>query len=528
MSGCANDPDDPLGQGTRTCEVAAVEDDVCSESASETVGCDAPAVDVHRLLAEMTDLRRLAQRSCPRYATYEASSRDRASVSPAATSDSLTGWFANWDWGNYLRAESNSGRTEHVMLDVTGPGAIVKLWTANGAGTLRVYLDGSTEPVIEADFEDLLSGRVRPWSPPFALVNSTGKNLDFPIPFQHHAKVTIEGEWWVYYYQIIYRLYEPGTHVTTFTTEQVSEHDLDAVAERLRRPERAADATSSLESCIRAPEQALTIPAATGGSEITEILLAPNDRSTRALRETVLSLTFDGRETTRVPLGDFFGAGPGFRPHTSLPLEVTPDGVFVSRFVMPFECSAVVRVTGPPDQTTRLSVRHHAAPFTAQTYHFHAHWAARGPLPTRPFRDVRLADIEGEGSYVGTMLAMDSRVDEWWGEGDEKIRVDGESFPSWFGTGTEDYFGYANAKREPFEHPYRGLFKTGSAPGQVANARFHVLDAIPFRSALVFDLELIHWNEETTVFFDTMTYFYAAPAASNRLPQAQPTEFRVP
>jgi len=41
--------------------------------------------------------------------------------------------------------------------------------------------------------------------------------------------------------------------------------------------------------------------------------------------------------------------------------------------------------------------------------------------------------------------------------------------------------------------------RTGSAVGQVANTRWHVMDAIPFRSWLKFDLELIHWNQATTV-----------------------------
>lgn len=34
-------------------------------------------------------------------------------------------------------------------------------------------------------------------------------------------------------------------------------------------------------------------------------------------------------------------------------------------------------------------------------------------------------------------------IDWWWGEGDEKFFVDGEKFPSSFGTGSEDYIGYA-------------------------------------------------------------------------------------
>lgn len=41
-------------------------------------------------------------------------------------------------------------------------------------------------------------------------------------------------------------------------------------------------------------------------------------------------------------------------------------------------------------------------------------------------------------------------MDWWWGEGDEKFFVDGERFPSTFGTGSEDYIGYAWAAEPPF------------------------------------------------------------------------------
>ena len=42
----------------------------------------------------------------------------------------------------------------------------------------------------------------------------------------------------------------------------------------------------------------------------------------------------------------------------------------------------------------------------------------------------------------------------WWGEGDEKFFVDGEKFPSTFGTGSEDYFGYAWGNPHLFQKPY--------------------------------------------------------------------------
>ena len=52
-------------------------------------------------------------------------------------------------------------------------------------------------------------------------------------------------------------------------------------------------------------------------------------------------------------------------------------------------------------------------------------------------RDGELIDIRGRGVYAGTLFQVTNSTKGWWGEGDEKIWVDSENFPSHFGTGTE-------------------------------------------------------------------------------------------
>ena len=50
----------------------------------------------------------------------------------------------------------------------------------------------------------------------------------------------------------------------------------------------------------------------------------------------------------------------------------------------------------------------------------------------------------------------------WATKGDEKVYVDGETFPSHFGTGTEDYYGYAWGRYEPWiNHPFVAQPKLG-------------------------------------------------------------------
>ncbi len=117
-----------------------------------------------------------------------------------------------------------------------------------------------------------------------------------------------------------------------------------------------------------------------------------------------------------------------------------------------------------------------------------------------------------EHYHVGDAVVVFNTADAWWGEGDEKIYVDGETFPSSFGTGTEDYFGYAWCRPEPFDHPLiaqpagYGNFH----PGMTVNMRYRILDAIPFTESLRVDLEMWHWVK-TIIDFSATAYYYLTP-----------------
>jgi hypothetical protein len=125
--------------------------------------------------------------------------------------------------------------------------------------------------------------------------------------------------------------------------------------------------------------------------------------------------------------------------------------------------------------------------------------------------------------YVGDTLAVMNPVKEWWGEGDEKVYVDGETFPSHFGTGTEDYYGYAWCDPETFAAPFHAQPRVdGQAKnnnyGHTTVTRTRSLDAIPFTRSLKFDMEIWHWKECDEEYAAT-TYFYAAPGAKTNRPE---------
>ncbi len=533
LSGCAASPatwDYNSCGDPRAVEVGFL-DAGMDAGASISSGPAGGIVDLDSLLDEMADLGALARRARSPFRTCMVSSHDRSSEIPQPSSDTPTGWYANHDWGNFLGVETGlSGKREFVLLDADGPGSIVRIWTATPSGTLRIYVDYGPTPALEAPTVDLLSGQVAPFLPPFAGTTARGGNMEFPIPYRKHVKVTWDGAGT--YYQIAYRKYaDPATEVTSFDVASIDVGKLDATRIQLQTPAPPGGVVVDSESVLSALSPELMITASPSGEEILALKVVPSLLDPPSLRGSVLSLVFDGQETVRAPLGDFFGAGPGLLPHATLPLEASADGVLTARFVMPFGTSAVVHIDPASGLEATVTVSHRAAPFDSNTYYFHSHWIARGPMASRPYRDLLLADLGGEGAYVGTFLALGNSSTDWWGEGDEKIWVDDDTFPSLFGTGTEDYFGQAYCTPEIYNHPYRAQSLAaggfGVAKGLFSMLRTHVLDPIPFSASLKFNLELWHWDEGAQVTFDTVTYFYLAQGATDNLPLPSAEDFRL-
>lgn len=484
------------------------------------VRLSAAPVSTGALLEEMTDLSRLASFPEPAYICRQFSSYDPKSKSPA--DPSTEGWFANGDAGHYLRVEDRAGRKEHVMMDAAGPGAVVRIWSANPAGTLRIYLDGGESPVLEAPMTDLLGGRVPGLPRPIAGEYSKGWNLYLPIPYARHCKITSDQGG--FYYHVNYRTYASGTPVESFRREQLTAlaPRLERLAAQLANPRAglaaAAARTEEFQFEVGPGEtlrQELEGPAA-----VTHALVRLTGGSSEAaLRGLVLKIAFDGQPCVESPLGDFFGGAPGVTPFASLPLGMSRDGELYSRWYMPFRESAVIELVNHGRQAVALSGEIGLAEhrWTESSLHFHAKWRVQWDVPSRPMIDWNYLDTTGRGVFAGVSFAIDNPVRDWWGEGDEKIYVDGETFPSHFGTGTEDYYGYAWCWSEVFTHAYHAQPRC-DGPGNYGRTsvnRFHILDAIPFTKSLRFDMELWHWHAACKVNMAVTAYWYARPGSTD-------------
>ena len=424
----------------------------------------------------------------------------------------------------------------HVLAEMDGPGCVVNIWSADpgDAGKIHIYLDEAKDPVIEAPLTQLLGGKWKttidgkettPFPDPIACERSRGFNLYFPIAYAKHCKITVDKP--DLYYHVDYRTYPKGTEVETFTPGLLAEKakKIAGVAEQL-----VIGASISLEDypfLVRTikPGERWKACAFDGPAAITHLILEKPDDAA-ALRGLVLIATFDNAEAPQIwcPIGDFFGSAPGLNPYHSLPFRVTrnnENAEMVARWLMPFEKSATFELLnlGKDPVSVRMAISATPYKWTDRSMHFHAKWRT-ADMKTRPFHDWTYCDLKGKGVFVGDMLSVMNPVGAWWGEGDEKIFVDGEKFPSWFGTGSEDYYAYAWSDPTPFQHAYHNQTRcdgkgTGATFGHTSVNRFHILDAIPFEKSFRFDMECWHWDPNVTVNYAATSYWYARPGATD-------------
>ncbi|MFO1497155.1 MAG: glycoside hydrolase family 172 protein [Verrucomicrobiota bacterium] len=501
------------------------------------------AVTLESLLAEMIDPEALACWPQPEFTCSQASSYDRATVAP-----DKPGWFANSDQNQFIRVERTQGRSEKVMLDVDGPGCLVRFWLTtdrNKQGILRFYLDGIEQPVLTFPAYDLLSGDLHVGSPliqphpDYRPDANGGNNFYVPIPYAKHCKITWEeGGQSSRYYQINYRTYAPGTVVETFTRPA-----LETARPRIERvnlalsspPDQFEGQVVSVEQEVAAgTDISLDLPAGPASVRRLELRVpagqpAPTEQ---ALRSLVVEMTCDGEPTIWSPVTDFFGSGVGLNAVQSWSRTVLTNGTMVCRWAMPYQRNARIRLLNLGGQPMKALVRATVGPWAwdNRSMHFHAAWHYQSGLQTPPPSDWNFVKLTGRGVYVGDTLALFNPVATWYGEGDEKIWVDGESFPSHVGTGTEDYYGYSYAPKPVHHTPFCGEPRLDQpmTQGHSTSTRTRLLDGIPFRRSLQFDIELISWKP-TTLTYAATTYWYAFPGASaNVLPQPREAALPVP
>ncbi len=492
-----------------------------------SAGRSQESLSYHDLVKRMTDLAQPAVLPAVGETCRQWSSYDRASQYDAATGKYLR-WDANGDGDGVIRTEGD----QVVMAEMAGPGCIWRIWSAAAEkGHVRIFLDGQAEPAVDLPFFAYFDGKHEPFDYPALSYNlnesgCSGQNLYMPIPYQKSCKIVAD-KGWGRYFQFVYATYPEGTRLPTFSAELVTQHDqqLRALNDYLTHglgtdPAGKRDGEQVLSSSIHlGPGETACVLKVDGPRAITALRVKARfaDRADEmaALRRLALQITWDGQPRPAVwcPLGDFFGTAPGVNLYKSLWTGMTEDGFYSFRY-MPFGKSAVVELINE-DQKPRdveFEITHAALDRPVEELgYFHCKWHRDTvEMPQDRWLDWAMLQTTGRGRFCGVMLHVWNPRGGWWGEGDEKLFVDGEEFPSTIGTGSEDYFGYAWCNPNLFQRPYHCQTMDQKNKGHQSVFRWHLVDNVPFQKSFEAYIEKYYKNDRGTLYALT-TQWYLAP-----------------
>jgi hypothetical protein len=283
-------------------------------------------------------------------------------------------------------------------------------------------------------------------------------------------------------------------------------------------------------------------------------------------RRSVLRMYWDSSATPciEVPAGDFFGIGHGItRNFTSAPLSMSPEGGrgFNCFFPMPFSSAARIDLTNDGDKPLIAYFYIDYELYDHPLDHvglFHAQWRRQNPTDgwgddsrrfpqdpayrsevwstSNPDGDANyvILEAQGRGHYVGCNLNVDCfqrSKNDWYGEGDDMIFIDGDTSPTLHGTGTEDYFNTSWCPTQEFSAPYHGLPLTSGTEewpfrGKHSMYRFHIPDPVHFQQSIRVTIEHGHANNLSNDYSSTAYWYQMEPHLE--FPPLPPVAGRLP
>jgi hypothetical protein len=258
-----------------------------------------------------------------------------------------------------------------------------------------------------------------------------------------------------------------------------------------------------------------TVAEIDGPGSIQHIWMTP----TGVWRNSILRFYWDDEKTPSVeaPAGDFFCMGWGqYAALQSLAVCVNPGSAFNCYWPMPFrkKCRITMENIDDKDMVLYYQVDYTLTDVPSDAAYFHAQFRRVNPLPYKGVYTL-VDGIKGKGQYVGTYMAWGVHNNGWWGEGEIKFYIDGDTkYPTINGTGTEDYFcgsydfdtrkrnaaGVEEVNYTEFSTPYSGLPQVIKGDGhyQVMQRfglyRWHITDPIRFDKDLKVTIQALGWR----------------------------------
>jgi len=265
-----------------------------------------------------------------------------------------------------------------------------------------------------------------------------------------------------------------------------------------------------------APGQTFTMAEIGGPGAIQHIWMTPTGK----WRFSILRIYWDDEKEPSVecPVGDFFGMGWNqYAPLNSLAVTVNPGSAFNCYWAMPFRKKCKITLENINDASSMnlyYQIDYTLTDVPDDAAYFHAQFRRSNPNST--FIYTIVDGIKGKGQYVGVYLAWGVTNNNWWGEGEIKFYMDGDTkFPTICGTGTEDYFcgsynfdtrkvntaGTPETAYTEFCTPYAGLPQVIRGDGhynimqRFGLYRWHIVDPVRFEKDLKITIQDLGWRE---------------------------------
>jgi hypothetical protein len=245
-----------------------------------------------------------------------------------------------------------------------------------------------------------------------------------------------------------------------------------------------------------------------GPGIINRMWVTISDRSPAMLRSLVLKMYWDNEEkaAVSVPFGDFFGIGLGKTAVFENALFANPEGRSFNCFIqMPFKKAARVELVN--ESGTDLPMVFYDIDlqllknWDENFLYFHSYW--HRDTATTLARDFEIMPpVKGKGRFLGSNISIDANPaykDCWWGEGEVKIYLDGDTqYPTLVGSGTEDYIGTAWGQGQFFTKT-TGCLIADSKNLQWAFYRYHISDPVYFKADCKVTIQQIGGNTKDIV-----------------------------
>ncbi|MBQ8586806.1 MAG: DUF2961 domain-containing protein, partial [Oscillospiraceae bacterium] len=483
---------------------------------------------------------------------------------PASTYNEETGLYEYWgdsnlDMTGYPGINPDNGY--RMLANLEGPGYLNRIWIGQDWEiNMHIWIDG--ELVVDTTVIDFVRGsyfsRYDELSFKTNYVNMSGfedgyqgaSNLFVPIPYNESCIVEVDlKERDSMYYIVGYYDLEDGASVESFTWPMSEEnHAALAEANAALKDETVPYGETIYSDTVQPGETVTLYESATAGaiSATTMKIDIPRENfdDQTSLTQWVINMYWDDAQTPAVslPVADFYGNVYGLYQNEwdAVAFGTTADQVMYSQWYMPFN-AAKITLTNNSATARQVDATFKEEALTDEQANgltrFHANWQRSYTRYDDRWPDAHMLYVEGEGRFVGTNLHIYQIIDRiWWGEGDEKFFIDGEKMPTWFGTGSEDYFCYAWCDSGQFDFAYCGQpindddIWTGDYQvqmhGDKMNYRIHLLDSICFHESFDANIEK-YYNEESASYAATTFFYLTKETSGNHVAVCPTAEERI-